>query len=256
MNTIKINIAEGQKVLKEYTYTLPSSPDELTPKQFRMIARVISSPGDSLEKKMEILMRLAKITRPDLFDPDMVIEALKLLDFLDDNEIQLKEPIIKWIFPFKAPKRRMIGFTGGQMALCDTILNVIEGQETIPTQLLNDFCAANTTLFKLPWSNFIAEYIAKPFFKYLVRRKTKLALIIQYRAMRRIFPQSYENAFDSNPTYERFPSLGWSGTIVRLAGDKFGTPAQVRRTPAHELFTCLEQARRDEIRNTPSKLKS
>lgn len=248
MHTITAEISTPKRTLRTYKWTLPSSVEELKPKHLRRIAFVMAQKGDALELKMHVLMVLARISRPDLLNGQHVTEALKLLDFLDDATVFIEKPIIKRVFIFKTPRRRLLGFTGNQMALCDTILQAIQSKEEIPSKLLAELCAANTTLMGLPWSNRIADYIAIPFFRYFVRRSTKLAILIQYRAMRRIFPKMYENAFSNDGTAERFPSLGWPGTFVRLAGDKFGTPAKVRQTTAHELFTYLEQNRRDEIR--------
>jgi hypothetical protein len=248
MNTITATISKGEKTRRTYTWKIPESIQEITPRHLRIIARIVSKKGDAMEHKMEALIRLSRMKRADLLDAHHVSEILPLLDFLDDQTIEMENPIIKWIGPFRAPRRRMMDFSGNQMALCDSILQLIQPSEEIPPKLLAELCAANTTLLGMPWSNSIAHALAIPFFRYLVRRSTKLALIIQYRAMRRIFPKKYENAFANDGTAERFPSLGWPGTFVKLAGDKFGTPKKVKRTAAHELFTYLEQARRDEIR--------
>lgn len=249
MNTITLEI-ETKRRTRRIEYSIPSTPAELSAKQLRMIAQVITKDADPTEKQMEILMRLGRITRPDVIQGEHILECMKLLDFLDDTTFELAAPIIKWVGPFKSPKKKMARFTGGQMALCDTILQAIQSQDSAPDKLLTDFCAANFTLMGIPWRDSIANWVAIPFFKHFVRRSTKLAIVLQYRAMRRIFSTKYENAFQSSNTFERFPSLGWDGTIVRLAGDKFGTPERVRRTPAHELFTYLEQNKRDEIRNS------
>ncbi len=249
MHTITAKISSPKRTIKTYEWSIPSSTQELTAKNLRQIARIVSQPsGDPIEQKMEALIRIGRITRPDLLNGAQVMQLLALLDFLDDANIKMDKPIIKWIGIFKAPRRLLQKFSGNQMALCDTILQAIQQQNDTPSALLADFCAANTTLLGGMWRNFIAEYLAKPFFRYFVRRSTKLALLIQYRAMRRIFPEKYENAFSNDGTAERFPSLGWPGTFVKLAGDKFGNPKMVKQTPAHDLFTYLEQVRRDEIR--------
>jgi len=254
MNTIRLEIKKGNRIRRKYQWQIPASVDEITGKHLAIIADVLDQPGEPMDHRMEILIRLGKITRPDLMNGEHVMASLPLLDFLDDQDFIMERAKIRRIGPFIAPKKRMKNFTGGQMALCDTILQAIEimGQDDekkqIPNKILADFCAANCTLIGFSWSNFIADHLAIPFFRYLVPRRKKLAMLIQYRAMRRIFPKQYPNAFNDDGIRERFPSMGWAGTIVRLAGEKFGRPNSVRKTPAHDLFRYLEQAKRDEIR--------
>jgi hypothetical protein len=248
MHSLTATITTPKRTLRTYTWSLPESVEELTPRQLRKIARILAQNGHPLDQKMQVLIALGKITRPDILNGEHVNEALKLLDFLDDTEIFIEIPIIKRIGLFFTPKRRMLAFTGDQMSLCDTILAHLDQSTDIPAKTLAEFCAANCTLLRLPWSNRVAHLLTIPFFRYFVRKHTKLALLIQYRAMRRIFPKRYPNAFSGGGTAERFPSLGWPGTFVRLAGDKFGTPTKVKATSAHDLFTYLEQVRRDEIR--------
>jgi len=248
MNTITLEIPTKRGGIKIRTYHLPSSIEEVTARQWRIIADVVDKYEDHVDQKLIILRKLAKIKNPNVLQGQHIIEAAKLLSFLDDADLVIKTPIMRRAGIFRAPRKRLNGFTGWQMALCDTILLALEGQKKVDDELLTDFCAANTTLRFFGWSNFIADYIAIPYFKHLVRRRTKVALLMQYRAARRVFPQIYENAFSTEEGDDKFPSLGWDSTIVRLAGDKFGTPESVKRTEAHQLFIYLEDSKREEIR--------
>ena len=248
MNTITLEIPTKRGGTKTRTYHLPSSIEEVTARQWCIIADVVDKHEDHVDQKLIILRKLAKIKNPNVLQGQHIIAAANLLSFLDDADLVIKQPILRRAGLFRAPKKRLNKFTGWQMALCDTILIALEGQKKVSDDLLTDFCAANTTLLYFGWSNFIADHIAIPYFKHLVRRRTKLAMLMQYRATRRVFPQIYENAFSTDEGDNKFPSLGWDSTIVRLAGDKFGTPESVKRTEAHQLFIYLEDSKRDEIR--------
>jgi hypothetical protein len=248
MHTITLHIPTRSGKTREKHYHIPEKVEEITRRQWRMIARAVDLYPDPVDQKMVIFAKLAKIKKPSLFQGQHIIHAINLLGFLDDAELRIKTPLIKGAGLFRAPRKRLNGFSGWQMALCDTILQAVEHKKEASNDLLTDFCMANTTLFGLSWSDFAADFIAKPYFKHLVTRSTKLALFIQYRSMRRIFPELYENAFSTEGPDSKFPSLGWDGTMVRLAGDKFGTPEKVKRTPAHQLFIYLEDCKRDEIR--------
>lgn len=248
MNTITLEIPTRRGRTKTRHFALPASIEEVTAKQWRMIARVVDKFENHIDQKLIILRKLTKIKNPDILQGEHIVAAANLLSFLDDADLIIRKPIITRVGLFRTPRKRLNGFTGWQMALCDTILQSLETKKEVSNDLLADFCAANTTLIGFGWSDFVADHIAIPYFRHFVRRRTKLAILMQYRAMRRVFPELYENAFTSDGGDNKFPSLGWDGTIVRLAGDKFGQPDKVKRTEAHQLFIYLEETKRDEIR--------
>lgn len=148
---------------------------------------------------------------------------------------------------YAGPTDRLGRFSLLQWGFCDALLQNLanSGQAKDLHLLLGALYHKQGTT----WSNTTIEQRADVLA--MLDDRTKLAMVLNYRALRAWLAAKYWRCFKGGKADEH----GIQGMIVRMAGPKFGTVEQTRHADLHDVLVHVEQLiEQEELlkQNTPS----
>lgn len=149
------------------------------------------------------------------------------------HESMLPELLVRKV-RHQGPTDRLGRFTVLQWGFCDALL-----QNVASTGQAKDLHLLLGALYHVDgeaWSNKTIEARADKLAK--LDDRTKLAAVLNYRALRAWLTAKYPRCFKGG----KADPHGIQGMIVRLAGDKFGTVDVTRHANLHDVLIHVEQS--------------
>lgn len=237
------------------TFTFPAAWDEITPEQLRIIACVLAATSENGVIRPLLLEQLAAIppewmalieaedvtffeppSRPAYsFEPPTPGKAVLLpqLDWCFQQPVNSKSLLPKFTLEgteWEGPEDRLFNFTLARFAYCDSILSALASNPD--EKLINGLVAALYAPKGYQWENIpheIKENDLRAKRIAALPQETKLAAILNYRALRGHLAKTYWRVFEGGD--DEPLDAGLFGTIYDVCasgifGDMDGTEQQ------------------------------
>lgn len=165
---------------------------------------------------------------------DHVIHLSPLFEFLSDTYVNEKSLIPKVAF-LRGPQTRLKNISIEQLSFIDSFALAFHTEKE--EKYLDLFFIA---AYRFPFIGFTPWFLSHKWLYFWVSRKTKLAALTNYLGLRANLVRSHPNTFEGGDENDGLENFGWVGTILHLAGDKFGTFNNAKKVPVPEAFTLFE----------------
>lgn len=249
MNLVEVyNTLTGRYV---YKAEWPSTWDEMTPRQFRAVAKALSVESDEITARACVIYAL--MNRPVLALKIQYGELFYLSEYVDfvfsDKPATQKFFLRRTrlgIVPMRGPADNLTDMRTGHFATVETYLQQALAHPQ-DARYLGRFAA---TLFLPVWNKRFND-------KALARRGRKMAakpmvwlqaVLLNYIFIRTALARQYPHVFKSPSENEERAAksrkgardLGWFGILLKLPGDVFGVLDARAEEPIHNVLTHLE----------------
>lgn len=218
---------------------LPESWQELTPKQWAGLAEASTSAALELTWR-RLALRVFGVPPGALarLSGDQIERLVELSGITPTPTPGAAWHIRRLLW--KGPKEGLQGLSALRFGLADHHARKALNPDTLEkekAEALRVFWACLFTPLALPWTPATGK--AYQAFARLVPYRWKLAAAFNFLAVSSWFAQTFPGAHTSKSS--KGPNFGWPGAFVALAGEKFGTPREVHRTPIMDVFIHMEQ---------------
>lgn len=253
---LKVQIGEGEDALV-IEKTVPQNVAGLDQATFGALA-TLYFPPKFLGRDIyfyDFLMHLCSFNKTvwELLDAETIKDLGKLATpFLTDKPICFKNLVPEIEIPVKKKKVTYYGVDNGLTGLVfdEYILMELNFDKYLETKD-EKYLSALASVFFRPKGTTFKEYLKNEedfvaFAEQHIDRKQKAAALFAYQCMRNYLSNRFARVFRSGGESGE-SKKGWRKTIVRLAGEKFGTPDKVRYSLLYDVMEELD----DRLANKP-----
>ena len=235
MNTLTLEIVVNDN-LETREFSFPESFAEFTAKDVRALVRRIEESKTDELWYVKLIRDLVQFEDKDVVEvDDEQFDGLQpYFEYLKGQYINEKSPMEK-IGILRGPAFKLKNYSIEQLSYVDSYSQAY--METNDAAHLEDFFAHAYSIWPFDWSpkNENLKWLYK-----LVTKQTKLAALRNYNGLRGELVQSHPHTFEGGEEDSEMAQFAWTGTLINLAGPKFGPFEQSRKTKVPEAFTLFE----------------
>lgn len=221
---------------REINLQLPESFEEFTPYHLETFSKAINSKNVNENWYNCLIRDLCRMNKAavNALDGEQVQAISPLLEYLKESYTNPKSLFPK-IGIFRGPANLLKNFTIERLSYTDSY--AMAYQSSPSKEHLNLFFASAYRPFFLPWSKHLLSW--KWLYK-LVSHQKKQTALTNYFGLRSNLVTTHPTTFEGGEENTGIEQFGWTGTILNLAGDKFGTYKNAKKVRVPDAFALFE----------------
>lgn len=233
----------------------PDSWETMNKRQLKKLGLVYEFKKMTPSNEFWLLYHWSKVPKRVLMEITE-LDVFNLIDFVY-KDCSMFHSKYNWHRILRGPQNFLKNFTMDQFGLSQLVFK--QFIETGDMAVLDTLAAVCYQPFFFRFNPKLVG-ILRFYFKYCVRRYKKMAMAINYVALRNevmsahphVFPKSEEDTVEDNPFQVETVQYDWEHTTMLMAGERFGSVDVVRKT---KVIPVLKYAEMMAIENAKKKKK-